>query len=93
MSSNNYGKKFEQKMKQDFKRTVPECSIDRIYDSLSGFKTISNIADFIAYKFPYLLYLECKSHQGNTFPLVNLTQYDKLVAKVGIKGVRAGVVL
>jgi hypothetical protein len=37
--------------------------------------------------------LECKSHEGNTFPFSNLTQYEKLCGKVGIKGVRAGVVL
>lgn len=37
--------------------------------------------------------MECKSHAGGTFPLSNLTQYDKLTAKVGIPGVRAGVVL
>lgn len=30
---------------------------------------------------------------GNTFPLVNLTQYDKLKEKVGIPGVRTGVII
>lgn len=42
---------------------------------------------------PNIFYLEAKSHLGNTFPLANLTQYQKLVKKVGIPGVRAGVVL
>ena len=37
--------------------------------------------------------MECKSKRGNTFPLTNLTQYDELKRKVGIKGVRAGVIL
>lgn len=89
----NKGKIFEQKLKQDWIRTMPESSIDRIYDSQSGYKSISNISDFIAYKKPYLFYLECKTHAGNTFPFANLTQYDALCAKVGIPGVRAGVVL
>ena len=40
-----------------------------------------------------IFYLECKSHKGNTFPLDNLTQYDKLVGKIGIHGVRTGVVI
>lgn len=91
--ANNRGKQFEAKLKQDFIATVPESSIDRIYDSVSGYKAISNIADFIAYKKPYIYYLEAKSHLGNTFPLVNISQYEKLKGKVGIPGVRAGVVL
>ena len=91
--ANNKGKAFEQKFKQDFQQTFPEGTIDRIYDVSSGYKTISNIADFIAYNYPNMYYLECKSHLGNTFPLANLTQYDKLKEKVGIKGVRVGVIL
>lgn len=91
--ANNKGKQFEQKFKLDFKKTVPNCSIDRLYDSVSGFKAISNISDFIAYSYPNIYYIECKSHQGNTFPLTNLSQYDKLLEKVGIKGVRAGAVI
>ena len=90
---NNKGKAFELKMKEDFKKSFPNGTIDRIYDSVSGYKTISNVSDFIAYNYPNIFYLECKSHLGNTFPLTNLTQYDKLKEKVGIKGVRAGVVL
>lgn len=87
------GKKFEARFKTDFLRTVPNPSIDRLYDSMSGYMAISNISDFIGYSFPLLFYLECKSHKGNTFPLANLTQYEKLKEKVGIKGVRAGVVI
>lgn len=89
----NRGKQFETKFKSDFINTVPNSTIDRLYDSTSGFKAVSNISDFIGYSFPSIMYLECKSHAGNTFPLVNLTQYDKLVRKIGIKGVRVGVIL
>lgn len=87
------GKQFEQKFKSDVIKTIPNCSIDRLYDQQSGYATISNISDFILYKKPNIFYTECKSHKGNTFPLTNLTQYEKLKAKVGIPGVRAGVVL
>lgn len=87
------GKKFEDRLKEDWLDSVPGSTIDRLYDSVSGYKAISNISDFIAYKKPLIFYLEAKSHKGNTFPFTNLTQYDKLVAKVGIGGVRAGVVL
>ncbi len=89
----NKGKAFEQKMKEDFKKSFPEGTIDRIYDSVSGYKTISNISDFIGYNYPNIYYLECKSHLGNTWNFSYFTQYDKLKTKVGIKGVRAGVVL
>jgi penicillin-binding protein-related factor A (putative recombinase) len=88
----NYGKKWEQKIKEDFQR-IPDVSIDRIYDSMSGYKTISNNSDFIAYMYPNMFYLEAKSTHGNTFSISKLTQYDKLITKVGIKGVRVGVVL
>src|SRR5574344_2565653 len=90
---NNRGKQFEQKMKIDFLKTIENSTIDRLYDTVNGYKTISNISDFIGYSFPNIFYLECKSHYGNTFPLANLTQYDKLKAKVGIHGVRAGVII
>ena len=88
----NYGKKWEAKVMEDFAK-LPGASIDRIYDVTTGYKSISNISDTIAYVYPNIFYLECKSIHGNTFPLTGLTQYDKLVAKVGIPGVRSGVAL
>lgn len=90
--ANNHGKQFELKFREDWKRTMSPC-IDRLYDQMSGFVSISNISDFIGFKKPNIFYLECKSTEGNTFPLSRLTQYDKLKVKVGIEGVRAGVVI
>lgn len=90
--ANNRGKQFENKMREDWKLTMSPC-IDRLYDQMSGFVSISNISDFIAFKKPNIFYIECKSHEGNTFPISCLTQYDKLTCKVGIEGVRAGVIL
>jgi len=91
--SRDYGKAFETKFKEDWIKTIPNCSIDRIYDTMNGFKAISNISDFIGYSYPNIFYLECKSHKGASLPLVNISQYEKLVTKVGIKGVRVGVIL
>lgn len=88
----NYGKKFEEKFKADFS-TIEGASIDRLYDVMSGYKTISQVADFLAYIFPNIYYLECKSHKGASIPIQNITQYEKLKNKVGIHGVRAGVIL
>lgn len=87
------GKEFELKFKKDFIRTVLDSSIDRIYDSVSGYKSVSNISDFICYKFPNLFFIELKSCKGASLPFSNITQYDKLKDKVGIPGVRAGVIL
>ena len=42
---------------------------------------------------PNIFYLECKSKDGNTFPFTNLSQYDKLISKVDIPGVRTGVII
>lgn len=89
----NRGKQFEVKFKNDWIKTVPNSSIDRIYDSMSGYHKISNISDFICYKYPNIFYIECKSILGNTFPLSNLSQYDKLITKLNIPGVRVGVVI
>lgn len=88
----NKGKKFEARVKLDFQR-IPGISIDRIFDTQSGYKSISNISDFIVYKYPNIFYIEVKSHKGNTFPLQCLTQYPKLINKHGIKGVGSGVIL
>ena len=90
--ANNYGKKFEIKFKEDFLK-VPNSTIDRLYDTTNGFKSVSQISDYIGYIKPNIFYLECKSIEGNTFPLGNLTQYDKLKSKVGVPGARAGVII
>ena len=88
----NRGKQFEKKFASDFLK-IESSSLDRLYDVTSGYKSISQISDFIGYIYPNIFYLECKTHKGNTFPLTNLTQYEKLLPKVGIKGVRVGMIL
>lgn len=89
----NKGKEFEVKLKSDFLNTVPNSTIDRLYDPVSGYVAISNICDFIGYSKPNIFYLEAKSHKGASLPFENITQYEKLKAKVGIPGVRCGIVL
>jgi penicillin-binding protein-related factor A (putative recombinase) len=79
-------------MREDFLK-VENSTIDRLFDSVSGYKSISNISDFIGYIYPNIFYLEAKSCKGNTFPLTRLTQYEKLKSKVGVPGVRSGVLL
>lgn len=90
----NYGKEFEQKFKEDWMKTFPNGLLYRLPDQLSGYKNTSrNLCDFIGFNLNTLYLIECKSHRGASIPIANITQYDKLKDKVGIKGVRAGVVL
>jgi hypothetical protein len=86
------GKAFEIKFKEDFQK-LNESSIDRLYDVMSGYKAIKQVSDFIAYLYPNIFYIECKSHKGASIPIANITQYESLKTKVDIKGVRSGVVL
>ncbi len=92
--SANKGKPFEEQFKRDWLTSMGETTCDRIYDVTSGRSRISNICDFICYKYPRIYYMECKEvAKGNTFNLAKLTQYDKLVEKNHIKGVVSGVVI
>ena len=88
----NYGKEFEIKFKEDFLK-LENSTIDRLYDVTTGYKSITQVADYIGYVYPNLFYCECKSHKGASIPIGNITQYDKLKDKIGIPGVRAGVIL
>lgn len=88
----NRGKKFEEHIREAFER-VPNVSIDRIPDQTNFYKGSQNICDFMVYREPYLLYIECKSVHGNTLPFSNITdtQWKGLSRKSNIKGVYAGV--
>ena len=88
------GKRFEQQFKYDWSQTFKNSFLLRLPDQQSGyFGTSRNLCDFIAFTDGTLFLIECKTIKGNTFPLKNLTQYDKLLAKKDIKGVRAGAII
>ena len=87
------GKAFEEQFKENWKKSFPEGDITRLYDVTGGYLNVSNVSDFIGYSYPNMFYIECKVHKGASIPFTNITQYDKLLKKSGIKGVRAGVVL
>lgn len=90
----NRGKSFEEKVKNDWIRTVPDSFILRLPDQVSQYHgTSSNISDFIAFAKRSLWLIECKSIHGNTFPLVNLRQYEKLVSYKDTKHVYPGILL
>ena len=90
---NNVGKKFEQIIKEAFEK-VENVSIDRVTDQTTKYKGSTNICDFIVYKEPYEYYIECKTVKGNVLPFSNITeaQWNGLLEKSKIQGVRAGVI-
>lgn len=66
----NKGKKFEEKFKEDWKRTFPQSVILRLADQQSRYYgASSNPCDFICFVNNNLFFIECKTHKGNTFPL------------------------
>lgn len=89
----NYGKKFEKKFEEDFLK-IPGALVYRLPDQMSGYKNVSkNPCDFICYRFPNILFIECKVVQyGNTLALSRITQLDKLSVYAKYKGSKAGVV-
>lgn len=73
----SYGKEFERQVFKNFSQ-VDDVSIDRIPDQVTKYKgSSSNICDFIVYKKPTLLYLECKSVHGNTLSIYSVPKKGK----------------
>lgn len=99
----NKGKVFEQKFKENFEEMSSEAKAIRIYDTQGKRKGVCNICDFVCYNFPVIFLIECKSHKGNSFPIMSrdiktgimkpFRQYNKLLEFKDIKGMVVGVVL
>ena len=94
MARSNKGKKFEDVIKESFLK-VPDVSIDRLRDAPRKLKGVDNPSDFIVYKKPHEIYVECKSHKGNTLPFscIREEQIKGMSEKSQIDGVLAGVIL
>lgn len=87
----NRGKQFEDKFKHDWLLTVPGSMCYRLYDTTSGYKAISNVGDFICYKYPFVYLIDCKSTQGNTLSFNDIRQFEKMCEYYPIEGVKVGV--
>lgn len=88
----NRGKQWEAKLKEDFSK-LSGAYIYRVPDNMSGYKGITGISDFIGYKYPKIFFIEAKTVLGNTFPLTNFTQFDKMTAIPAEKGIHRGVMI
>lgn len=91
----NRGKEFE----DNFKKTVEESQkngfqvdIQRLYDVI-GKKTIEQPADFTCYYKPNEIYVECKSTNDSSFSYYTQPQYERLIKKSLIDGVKAGMLV
>lgn len=89
----NKGKKFEARFREDWLKSFPKSFCYRLPDQISYYHNSSNPCDFICFTNSTLFLLELKTHNGNTFPLANLTQYEKLLSYDCIDGCKVGMVL
>ena len=88
----NRGKQWETKLKEDFSK-MAGAYIYRVPDQLGGYKGQTGICDFIGFKFPKIFFIEAKTILGNTFPLTNFTQFDKLMSIPTVEGIHRGVMI
>ena len=90
----NRGKIWEKCFQESWEKTFPSSFILRLPDQQSGYiGTSRNISDFIAFKSPYLYLIECKSIKGNTLPLSNLKQYERLMGYIHLPYVKIGFIV
>lgn len=85
------GKKFEKIVQE----ALAEWSPIRLYDTMNGFRGVANPCDFIAYNFPCMYHLECKSTYDGTlnFSSISETQYEAATSRDEIKGIVAGFIV
>lgn len=94
MGNVNRGKQFEDQIRKDFER-VPGTYVTRLLDPMAGYAGVRNVCDFIIYKRPIQLLIECKTHYGKSLPFSCITQnqWNGLLAASATPGVKAGVLL
>ena len=81
IASQDIGKKFENRFKQDYQRCFPNTMIYRLPDQQSGYAGggSSNPCDFLCYPGECVLMVECKAHAKASIPFTAIPQYDKLL--------------
>lgn len=87
------GKQFEERFKRNWIDSVPDSLCYRLYDTMGGFKAISNVGDFICYKYPFIYLIDCKSIKGNTLPFSDLRQLDQMLEYINITGINVGFIV
>ena len=90
----SHGKKFEDVIKKSFEK-VSNVDVTRLRDAPKKQKNVDNPSDFIVYKYPHEIYVECKSHKGNTLPFncIRSQQMVQMMKKSYVDGVIAGFII
>ena len=89
------GKEFEGMFKEATMKLQAEgypVDITRLYDVI-GKKTLSQPADFICYRYPNEIYVECKSTNDTSFAYFSQPQYPRLIERARMQGVVAGMLV
>ena len=91
--ANNRGKDFEDLIRKGFEK-LPNTTIERMPDPTMGYLGVRNKCDFLAYHFPYVYYLECKTVHSHRLPINNITfnQRTGMLDVSEVRGVIAGVI-
>ena len=91
--ANNRGKDFEELIRKGFEK-LPNTTIERMPDPTMGYLGVRNKCDFLAYHFPYVYYLECKTVHSHRLPINNITfnQRTGMLDVSEVRGVIAGVI-
>ena len=90
----NYGKEWEKRFASQWRNSFPKNILERLYDQVSGYKTVSqNPADYYAFVNKKLIYLECKETNEGTLNFSKFPQLDRLLEKVKYEDVLGFVVI
>lgn len=91
----DFGKKFENRFAQDWKKCFPNTLIYRLPDQQSGYAGggSSNPCDFMCYPGDCFLMVECKAHAGASIPFSAIPQYDRLLDYKGLYKTFPGVLV
>lgn len=103
MSKTNYGKAFEENIRDAFWR-IEDVSVTRLLDPQAGYAGVRNVCDFIVYKYPTQFFIECKSCRGNTLSIssndpkkmygaITNRQWIGMLEQSAVRGVVAGVMV
>ena len=97
MSNSEYGKKFEDRFRKDWKRCFPDTFLFRLEDQITGYRdTSQNPCDFLAMNNGYMWLLECKETQEGTLNFSKVPQLDRdegLSTYIGLKNVQPYIII
>ena len=89
------GKEFEKLFESavlEFKNEGGQVDIQRLFDVVNK-KTIKQPSDYICYYKPNQIYVECKSTHNSYFNFFEQPQYERLLEKIKVDGIKGGMLV